>query len=181
MSERLDVVNEDNQVISEATREEIHNNGSWHRGVHILVLDEKNRVILQMRSPEKDKFPNHYDCSVSEHLKRGERYETAAVRGLREELKISSSNTGLKRLIRFKMNYGPNDNMISELFECHYDGQVHPDENEIQSLETFSLSKVKEMLKNDESKFAPWTKEILKWYLRIPSQIKILFKSSVGL
>jgi methionyl-tRNA synthetase len=35
-----------------------------------------------MRSVSKDKFPSHYDCSVSEHLEEGETYEKAAIRGL---------------------------------------------------------------------------------------------------
>lgn len=176
MSECLDVVDEDNQVVGEATRERIHGSGLWHRGIHILVFNSKGHLILQMRSTEKDKFPNHYDCSVSEHLKRGEGYEAAAIRGLREELKISDGK--LKRLLRFKMNYGSNDNMISELYECQYDGQVQPDEHEIQSLETFSPDEIKEiLLKKEENKFAPWTKEILKWYLKIPSRIEVLSAS----
>ena len=168
--EYLDIVDEDNRVTGKANREKIHGSGLWHRGVHVLVFDSKGHLILQTRSFTKDKFPNHNDCSVSEHLKSGESYETAAIRGLREELKIS--DVKLKKLLRFKMNYGPNDNMISELYECHYDGQVQPDKHEIQKLAAFSLIEIKENLFKMENKFAPWTKEILKWYLRIPSKVE---------
>ena len=128
-----------------------------------------------MRSSSKDKFPDHYDCSVSEHLEEGEKYEAAAIRGLREELKITG--IGLKRLLGFRMNYGPNDNMISELYECHYDGTTQIDKHETQSLETFSLGKIEEILSENKGKFAPWTREILKWYLRLPSRVEVLSTS----
>ncbi len=105
-------------------------------------------------------------------MKAGETYEAAATRGLKEELKITDIK--LKRLLRFKMNYGPNDNMISEIYECRYDGPTQIDERETQSLETFSLDEVEEMLVKDEDKFAPWTKEILKWYLKLPSRVEVL-------
>jgi len=167
----LDVVDENNQVIGKETRAKIHRNGLWHRGVHVLIFNSKGYLILQNRSSAKNKFPNRYDCSVSEHLEEGETYEAAAIRGLREELKITDA--GLKRLLRFKMNYGPNDNMISELYVSHYDGPTQIDKRETQSLETFSLNEIKEMLAKDEDKFAPWTKEILKWYLKLPSIVEI--------
>jgi len=170
--EYLDVVDENNRVIGRETREKIHSSGLWHRGVHVIVFDSKNRLILQMRSAEKDKFPNRYDLSVSEHLAEGETYKSAAVRGLREELGITS--VALKRLMRFKMNYGPNDNMISELYKCRYDGSTQIDKRETKSLEAFSLSEIKEMLGKDEDKFALWTKEILKWYLKLPSKVQVL-------
>ena len=170
--EYLDVVDKNNRVIGKDTREKIHSSELWHRGVHILVFNSKDQLILQMRSPAQDKYPNHYDCSVSEHLKEGETYEAAAIRGLEEELKIT--DVGLKRLMRFRMNYGPNDNMISELYECWYNGPIKIDELEIQSVETFSLKEIREMLLRNEEKFALWTREILKWYLKVPSRVEVL-------
>jgi len=172
MFEYLDVVDENNEIIGKEPREKIHNGGLWHRGVHVLVFNSKGRLILQTRSAAKDKFPNHYDCSVSEHVKEGETYEAAAIRGLKEELKITDMQ--LKTLLRFKMNYGPNDNMISELYECRYDSQTQIDKRETQSLGIFSLDEVDEMLKKNKDKFAFWTKEILKWYLKLPSEVKVL-------
>ena len=171
MFEYLDVVSENNEIIGKEPREKIHNSGLWHRGVHVLVFNSKGQLILQTRSAAKDKFPNYYDCSVSEHVEEGETYEAAAIRGLKEELKIT--DVQLKRLLRFKMNYGPNDNMISELYECRYGSPTQIDKRETQSVGTFSLNEVEEMLRNNEDKFAPWTKEILKWYLKLPSGVKI--------
>ena len=172
MAECLDVVDENNRVTGRETREKIHSSGLWHRGVHVLVFDSMGRLILQVRSAEKDKFPNHYDLSVSEHLAEGETYKSAAIRGLREELGIT--NVALKRVMRFKMNYGPNDNMISELYECLYDGPIRSYRREVQHLEFLRMDEIRRMLEKHEDRFAPWTREILKWHLKLPSKIEIL-------
>lgn len=171
MAEYLDVVDEkDDRIIGRETREKIHSSGLWHSGIHVLVFNSKKRLILQIRSAAKDQFPNRYDCSVSEHLEEGETYKDAAIRGLREELGITDAK--LKKILKFKMNYGPNDNMISGLYECRYDGPICVDKHETQGLETLSLHEIKEMLAKDEDAFAPWTKEILKWYLELPSRVE---------
>jgi len=67
----FDVVDDYDLVVGKETREKIHSSGLWYRGVHILVFNSKGKLLLQMRSAAKDKFPNHYDCSVSEHLEKG--------------------------------------------------------------------------------------------------------------
>jgi len=91
---------------------------------------------------------------------------------LKEELGISEVR--FKRLLRFRVDYGPNDNMISELYICRYDGPIQVDRRETYSLETFSIGEIMDMLLKYEFKFAPWTREILKWYLKIPSKVEVL-------
>ncbi len=175
MSELMDIVDENDNVIGKATREKIHNSQMWHRGIHILVFNSEGKLLLPLRSSRKDKFPNTYDCSVSEHVKTGEKFEEAAIRGIKEELNIKCPK--LKRLLKFRMKYGPNDNMISVIYECHYLGEIDInkiDRNEIKKIELLPLNEVREMLISDESKFAPWTREILKWYFNMPSKLERL-------
>ncbi len=172
MIEYLDLVDENNQIRGVETRAKIHCDGLWHRGVHVLVFNLEGCLTLQVRSSSKDKFPNCYDCSVSEHLKSGETYEAAAIRGLKEELGISGVK--LEKLLRFRMSYGLNDNMISEVYKCNYDGAVKIDRREVQGLTGFSLSEIEALLVIDGDKFAFWTGEILKWYLKTPSKVEIL-------
>lgn len=168
----MDIVDENDRVIGKATRDEIHSLGMWHRGVHILVFNSKNELLLPLRSAKKDKFPETYDCSISEHVKSGETFDKAALRGLKEELKIT--NPVLKRLLKFKMNYGPNDNTIAVLYECKCKDKIEINREEIKDAKFMPLSKIKEMLTKNELKFAPWMREILKWYFHFPSKIKEL-------
>ncbi|HVU33069.1 MAG TPA: NUDIX domain-containing protein [Opitutaceae bacterium] len=86
--EWFDVVNERDEVISRATRREVHATGLWHRAVHVLVFDADGRVFLQKRSMLKDLSPGLWDSSCSGHLDSGEDYDAAAIRELGEEIGV---------------------------------------------------------------------------------------------
>ena len=86
--EFFDIVNDQNEVVGLEKRQVVHQTGLCHRGVHVFLFTPDRRLLIQKRSQTRDKFPGTLDCSVSEHLKPGESYLDAAVRGLREELGI---------------------------------------------------------------------------------------------
>ena len=87
MSEEIfDVVNEQDEVVGQALRREVHARGLWHRAVHVLVFNRKGEIFLQKRSLKKDNHPGVWDSSTSGHVDSGEDYDTAAVRELREEI-----------------------------------------------------------------------------------------------
>ena len=86
--EVFDVVDENDRVIGQATRAEVHAKKLFHRAVHILVFDTAGRVLLQKRSMAKDTCPGLFSTSCAGHVDAGERYENAAARELREELGI---------------------------------------------------------------------------------------------
>ena len=71
-----------------APREEVHAKGYWHRSVNIILQRSKGDLIIQLQSRNKDVWPESWDFSVCEHLKPGESFEDAAIRGLREELGV---------------------------------------------------------------------------------------------
>lgn len=166
----MDVVNENNEIIGQDRRNNIHMKGLWHRGVHVLVFNVNGKILLQKRSPNKDKFPSCYDISLSEHLQSGENYEQAALRGLEEELGIT--DVTLEKLVRFRMIYGHNDNNISEIFRCKYDDKVKIDRNEINEIEFMPLNKVMELIRENENIFAFWANEILKWFFGMTSKLE---------
>lgn len=172
MDELLSVVDKNDNFLKGEERKIVHNSYQWHRGVHVLLMNNKNEIMLQVRSPTKDKFPNCYDCSVSEHVVAGESFENAAKRGIKEELGLE--NIALKKLVKLRMNYGPNDNMITEVFEINFDGGLVLDEKEVSGIVFVQKQNIPEMLKKDKNKFPPWTREILRWYIGMPSKIEEL-------
>jgi isopentenyl-diphosphate delta-isomerase type 1 len=171
--ELFDVIDEEDNVIGQEMRSVVHQNGLWHRGVHVFLFTQDEKLLVQQRSKDRIHAPLALDCSVSEHVKAGEDYYTAAMRGLQEELGVAGIE--LKRLVKFKMNYGPNDNEISQL----YRGVVNPvlvrfDPVEIERIDYYSLNELQEMLGNVKHNFSYWFKQILQWYLGNPSALKIL-------
>ncbi len=96
--EIFDVVDENDQVVGQASRKEVHAKGLIHRSVHILVFNEQGELFLQKRSMNKDENPGYWDTSAAGHVNAGEDYEPCAHRELEEELGI---RTELREIGRF--------------------------------------------------------------------------------
>ncbi len=82
----FDIVDENDQVVGQATRSEAHAKKLRHRAVHVLIFNDEGEVFLQKRSKNKDTWPGAWDSSCSGHVDQGEDYLTAAHRELDEEL-----------------------------------------------------------------------------------------------
>jgi isopentenyldiphosphate isomerase len=91
--EYLEIVNEVNQAIGIASRFDIHQKGLRHRSVHIFIINSRGDLYLQLRSPYKDQYPEHWDSSAAGHTDPGESPEETARRELLEELGLTVSLT----------------------------------------------------------------------------------------
>lgn len=100
--ERFDVVDEQDRVVGQATRGEVHAQGLRHRAVHVLCFDSAGRVFLQRRSLAKDSAPGKWCASCSGHVDAGEDYDTAAVREVAEELGTTVAPGALRRWLRLE-------------------------------------------------------------------------------
>lgn len=167
MTEYFDVVDEDNNVIGMASREECHKKGLWHRAVHVIVVNSEGKLLLQKRTLNTDLYRGYWIDAAAGHVDAGESYEEAAERELKEELSV---NIKLKKLFDFK-KYTGNDNEIIRVFGTRYDGPFKANKEEIDFVEFFSLDKINEMMKKE--KFTPATVEIIKKLNRNPSLLNI--------
>jgi isopentenyl-diphosphate Delta-isomerase len=98
--ELFDVVDEQDRVVGQAARWDVHARNLLHRAVHVLVYDEAGRFFLQRRSLSKDSFPGCWDASCTGHLDAGEDYETAARRELGEELGWHDVSQALRQVTK---------------------------------------------------------------------------------
>lgn len=171
--ELFDLIDENDRVIGQETRTVVHQQGLWHRGVHVLLFDRRGRLLVQQRSGKKSQSPLALDCSVSEHVQAGEEYYKAAIRGLSEELGLEGVE--IQPLVKFRMNYGPNDNEISMI----YKGIVEPDQirfdpEEIERVETYTLEELETLLEHKPRMFSYWFGQILLWLMGKPSALQIM-------
>jgi len=66
-------------------RREVHRDGDWHAAVHVWIVDDEGRLLVQRRSPYKDLAPGKLDVTVGGHLRAGERWPSA-LREVEEEV-----------------------------------------------------------------------------------------------
>jgi len=111
-NELFDIIDSTGKVIGSEKRSIVHQKGYLHRSVNVLVFDRGGAVLTQKRSKRKDVCPNHWDLSCAEHLKCGETFKDAAVRGIQEELGLSTTSTHL--------HSNHNNKQIAPLFKAMY-------------------------------------------------------------
>jgi isopentenyldiphosphate isomerase len=171
--ELLDVVNDDDVVISQEMRSVVHQLGLQHRGIHIFLVTAEGRLLVQQRGRHRETFPLALDCSVSEHVKAGENFEQAALRGLSEELGIQGIR--INPLVKFKMVYGPNDFEICLLYE----GSVNPDSVRLDAIEVegiayYYLEDLLALIQSGEAVFCGWFIQLINWYIGKPSEMQVV-------
>ncbi|NQX58496.1 NUDIX hydrolase [Paenibacillus qinlingensis] len=91
--EQFDVFDEKKNWLGVAPRSEVHAKGLWHQTFQcwIITLEENvPKLLLQLRHPDKDLFPDLLDISCAGHLAAGETVKEGT-RELEEELGLSVS------------------------------------------------------------------------------------------
>jgi len=87
LEEQFDILHSDGSPAGYALpRSQVHREGQWHRSVHIWVVDEWERILLQQRAFDKDSNPGLWDISAAGHISAGQDSLGAAVREVAEEL-----------------------------------------------------------------------------------------------
>lgn len=171
MEELFDIVDDNDNVIGQTTRSDVHRSGLQHRGVHLLLFDRNGRMLIQKRSADKRQYASLWDCSVSEHVQAGESYPDAAVRGAKEEMRVDVS--GLRPLFKFRMEYGPNDNEISVVYE----GEVEPasvqfDAEEVSEVAYVHPAELFASMEKSPQSYCGWFIQIIKFYSGHPAEFQ---------
>lgn len=86
--DEYDLVNEQDEVLRQGTYEDARREGLFTRSVHILLADPRGRFMLCKRAASKKTYPNLVTSSAGGHVEKGETFEQAAYRELKEELEV---------------------------------------------------------------------------------------------
>ncbi|HJM68372.1 MAG TPA: NUDIX domain-containing protein [Candidatus Babeliales bacterium] len=88
--EWLNLVDENDQVVGEITRSDVHKNGQFHgvRAVWFFIKNSQGQLWIPRRHQDKRRMPLHLDSSAAGCVGRGETYEEALYREVEEELNL---------------------------------------------------------------------------------------------
>lgn len=92
----------------------------WHRIIVVAIINEKNEILMQQRSENKDKNPGMWDISVTGHLSAGQDSLTAATREISEEVSVSLGYTVEVRDFRFMFSYRKEEKVNDEHFDRQF-------------------------------------------------------------
>jgi len=181
----LNIVDENENIIGVDSRENIHKNGLLHREIHVWFYTPKDEIIFQLRSKNKDTFPNLLDATVGGHVELGSDYISTALKEMEEETGIKAQPKDLKLITKFHKNVndpatGLINNALRTYFAYKYDGNLKDlkvEEKDGQGFEAWNVDKLYSNLSEAEKKrFIPSLVE--PEYIEIYKQIREIFKNS---
>ena len=106
--EYIDIFDENNNPIGEKKeKQQAHEDGNFHRTVHVWIINDKNELLLQKRSATKKTHPNCWDISGAGHIKAGETISDGAIRELKEELGVEIEEKDLQYITTIKSTKNP--------------------------------------------------------------------------
>lgn len=172
-NEIFDVVDEEDNIIGQAKRGEVHGNPKLiHRSIGVVIFNRKGEIFLQQRSKTKDVDPGKWTVSCSGHLSsasstvggipslllgatssrfnRDSRgvlrriYEEAAHRELGEELGVD-----LKIISMTKFIYrSETETEMAMIFQAYFDGPFQLNKEEISQGKFFTRKELNRLIKS---------------------------------
>lgn len=119
--ELIDVLDENGIKTGQVLpRREVHEKGLWHRIIVVAIVNEKNEILIQQRSENKDKNPGMWDISVTGHLSAGQDSLTAATREISEEVSVNLGYSVEVRDFRFMFSYRKEEKVNEKHFDRQY-------------------------------------------------------------
>jgi len=152
--ELLEVYTEDNETrIGIAERGVVHYCNLWHREVACWIVNEKNEILLQRRSPNKKQCPNKISITAG-HLDLNETPIQATLREVAEEVGIDNiKEEELIYLDTFKCE-NKNNNHYKYVYLLKTDKKIEDmkmQKSEVSELMYVNIEKLREMIKLDDN------------------------------
>lgn len=160
--EYIDVLDENGVKTGEVvSRKEIHQRGLWHRAIVIAIINEKNEVLLQQRSVNKEKNAGLWDISVAGHISTGQDAISAAAREINEEvsvgIKAKVSITDFRYMFSYRVSQKFADDYVENQFYDFFilrksglrEKDIMIQKSEVQDAKFVSLQKLEEILQTD--------------------------------
>lgn len=157
----LDIVDENDIVIGQKRRADIHAEKLLHRAVHILVFNTSGELLVHRRSANKDEYPLYWTTSASGHLDAGEEYSTAAGRELQEELGIVAQPEFLHKFPASPQTA----NEHSAIYRVITDDEPVFDPEEIAEGKYIPLDELVQDLERHPDRYTPPFAKLVKWYM----------------
>ncbi len=177
-NELIDVLDENGVKTGKVlARNDVHKNGLWHRAIVVAVINEKNEVLLQQRSANKEKNANMWDISVAGHISAGQDSLSAAAREINEEVSINLGYNVSIKDFRYMYSFRKEQKFREDFIERQfYDflilrkndlkiEDIKIQESEVQAIKFCSMPELRELIESKQIVERKEVYSILKDYI----------------
>ncbi|KAA6186643.1 isopentenyl-diphosphate Delta-isomerase [Thiohalocapsa marina] len=164
-NEPLILVDGEDNVTGYETKVNAHlGNGLLHRAFSIFLFTDDNKVLLQQRSGTKPLWPLYWSNSCCSHPRKGETYDTAVHRRLREELTIDADLVYLYRF-RYQAKFAEigSEHELCSVYVGKIPAPVRVDVNpsEIAAWQWMDCDAVDRLIEQQPDQVTPWF--VMEW------------------
>ncbi len=166
VDEPLILVDERNRALGTAGKNAVHRAGLLHRAFSIFLVDERGRILLQQRHPQKYHSGGLWANSCCGHPRPGERTLSAARRRLGEELgAMSPLSFGFFSRYRVDLEHGMQENEFVYVYFGPLCSAPDPNPAEIAKVEFASVGDLGRRIKREPECFTFWLKHYFRHHL----------------
>lgn len=150
--EMVDIINQQNEVLYQTSKDEAHQKGLLHPCIIAEVIDPQgNWTLVKQASDRQD--AGQFVSPVGGHIKAGENEAEALAREAYEEMGLSSfTSKYIGKAILNREVIGRKENHLFILYEIYTD-QTPTLNHESVAYEKFTVTQLKKEIKSNPSKF----------------------------
>lgn len=158
MTERILLVNEQDEAIGLEEKLTVHRSGLLHSAFSVFMVDPaRRRMFLQKRAAGKYHSPLLWTNACCSHLREGETLDSAIGRRMREELGVRCR---WEHLFDFRyhthFDNGLTENELDHVYLTEYEGPIHPDPREIDDCRWVELDELDAWIRRSPEEFTCW-------------------------
>lgn len=158
--EQAVLVNEKDEEVGLEEKVSVHlDNGKLHRAFVAFIFNDKKEILIAQRSTEKMLWPLFWDSACASHPRKGESYEDAGERRLKEELGFYCELEAVDKF-QYQEKYKDigSENEVCTTLIGRYNGKIEPNKEEIAETRWISLKDLNEDIEKNSEKYAIWFK-----------------------
>ncbi|MAE13946.1 hypothetical protein CMO92_05265 [Candidatus Woesearchaeota archaeon] len=150
---QVDIVDEEGTILRTETRDKAHKDHLLHKSIHVIIINKKNQILLQLRKKNKKQYPLYWNGSVAGHVDHGETPDQAVLRETREEIgiktrtKLLGFGTRLHSLGTSIINDSVEHELV-HIYYARYNGPIKLDEREIEKIKWIDAHELKHKFRN---------------------------------
>lgn len=166
VTNKVVLVDKNNQPIGVAEKLEAHQKGLLHRGFSVFIFNKAGELLIQRRNPAKYHSGGLWSNTVCSHPSPSESLRDAVHRRLKEEMGFDCKFKEIGCFqYRVEFDNGLIENEWDYVLTGQYDGEVKPNPEEVSEYKWIEMAELEEDIAKNSDKYTYWLNEILKNHL----------------
>jgi len=162
VGKRVLFVDENDNVIGQDTRENVHQKGLLHREVQVIIYNDQKKILFQKRSDNVETRLGLWTSGAGGHVNLGDKYNDTVIRELREETGIITELEDLNFLAKIHIQSCDKvKNTINNKFVAVYSYRLKqsdvlkPEKGKVVGFNFWSVREILNFSQKEKEKFSP--------------------------